>query len=105
MPSTAPCNIINNAVALTHDRPRPVHGFTTAVKKRPSASELSPPALSQQRSPNTASVTGHGYHRCRDRRKGKLNGNHKQCRAPLSIMRPLCPLTMPFFDSCGEPML
>jgi hypothetical protein len=27
----------------------------------------------------------------------KMNGNHKQCRAPLSIMRPLYPLTMPFF--------
>jgi hypothetical protein len=50
MPSTAPCNTLNNAVALTHERPRPVHGFTTAVKKRPSASELSPPALNKQRS-------------------------------------------------------
>ena len=48
MQSTAPCNKINDALA--HERPRPVRGFTTAVKKRPSASELSRLALSKQRS-------------------------------------------------------
>jgi hypothetical protein len=69
--STAPCNTINNAVALTHGRPRPVHGFTTAVKERPSASGLSPPALSKQCSRHTTSVVGHGCHRRCDRRKEK----------------------------------
>ena len=102
MQSTAPCNKINDALA--HERPRPVRGFTTAVKKRPSASELSRPALSKQRlrtqhlSRATATTDA-------GQKERKRNGNRKQCRAPLSIIRPLCPLDMPSFDSCCDPML
>jgi len=52
--------------ALTHERPRSVHGFTTAVKKRLLASGLSQQATLT----NTAVVTGHGYHRRRRATEG-----------------------------------
>lgn len=102
MQSTAPCNKINDALA--HGRPRPVRGFTTAVKKRPSASELSRPALSKQRlrTRHLSLATATTDARQKER---KRNGNRKQCRAPLSIIRPLCPLDKPSFDSCCDPML
>lgn len=93
LPSSVPCNTINDAVALTHERPRPVRGFTTAVNKRPSASELSRPTLNKQRSRtrqlSRATATTEG--------KKTSMAITRKCRAPLSITRLLCLLTMPFF--------
>lgn len=91
---TAPCNTIVDA--LTHERPRPVLGFTTAVKKRPSASEVLRPALSKQRS-RTKHLSRATTTTDARQKERKQNCNHKQCRAPLSIMRKLCSSTMPFF--------
>ena len=99
---TAPCNSINDA--LTHERPRTVHSFTTAVKKRPNASGLSQPALSKQTLTNTTAVTDHGYHRRategkkRDWQSQAMQGAAVNNPAVVSWLRSVS-------DSCCDPML
>jgi hypothetical protein len=49
------------------------HKAAHRIRTRTASIEQATPATLS----STAAVTGHGYHRCRDRRKRKTNGKHK----------------------------
>lgn len=91
--------------ALTQERPRPVRGFTTAVKKRPSASELSRTALSKQhsRTQRLSRATATTDARQKER---KRNGKSRAMQgAAVNNAEAVFFHHAVSFDSCCDPML